>query len=84
MEYIKMAKATLTFDLNDPDDQCKYRCASKATDMWLVLWDLDQWLRRQHKYDAGEIDLEEAGWSVRQKLHQILDDYGVNLDELSY
>jgi len=75
-------KAILEFNLDESVDQAAHMRAIKATDMAVVLWDMDQYLRGLIKY--GELDepvykaLEEA----RDKLHQLMNERVVDLDEL--
>lgn len=49
----------------------------KAKKMYCVLWDFDQWLRSEIKYNGK--DLQE----VRDKLHEFMSDNFIDLDELS-
>ena len=65
-------KAFLVF--NRPDDEQEFRVASAAMDWYLTVWDLDQWLRSEIKYQ--EKDYQE----VRNKLHEILRDKNLDLD----
>ena len=66
-------KATLTFDL--PEDDCQFQIASKAMAWALVCWDLDQYLRSQIKYNQKE-DFQ----SIRDHLHDLLNDNNISLD----
>lgn len=71
-------KAILKFDLSDPDDTYEFESASNAGNLRLALWDIDQYLREQMKYndsitDDGYKELEKT----RDKLHEIMDDYGI-------
>ena len=68
-------KATLEFDL--PEDFGAHLRAVQADRLTFVLWDLDQWLRDQIKYQDNH-DVQP----VRDKLHEILDDHGLILDTL--
>lgn len=71
-------KATLTFDLDDPDDrQAHLRCVSvdrvmMALDEWL------RWSRSQLKHAEQPADLETA----RDKMFACLAEEGINLDDL--
>jgi hypothetical protein len=74
-----MAKATITFTL--PEEQQDFHDAVHASDYKLVLWDLDQKLRSEIKYnDKLDHKTETAYQTVRDMLHGYLDDYGVSLD----
>lgn len=71
-------KATLTFDLSDPDDAARHRRCTQADRAYDALWTYDEWLRGKIKYDNCE-DLQTA----RDKLHETLDDCGITLDDWS-
>ncbi len=75
-------KATLEFNLDEPVDEAAHMRAIKATDMAVVLWDMDQYLRGLIKY--GELDgpVDEALQEARDKLHQLMSERVVDLDEL--
>lgn len=49
----------------------------KATKYLIALWDLDQWLRSEIKYQA-----KEEYQPVRDELYNILQNNGISLDEL--
>ena len=57
----------LKFDLDDGDDWEEYLRCVKATEMCMVLWDLDQWLREQYKYHEKEYCYE-----IREQLSEII------------
>ena len=69
-------KATLTFDLTDPEDDASYKLMNQASEMSMVLWEFDQYLRTQLKYTEVPDDLETA----RDKLWEMLNANYVNLD----
>ena len=77
-------KAILEFDLNEPEDVTAHKRAVKALDLALVIWDMDQYLRAQTKYAPDDMSQEvyDAFQNVRDKLHEIKDDYNVSIDEL--
>ena len=58
-------------------DPKEIRRAVKATDALMVLWDFDQYLRGEYKYNDNE-----AAYELREKLSLLLDDHGVNLEDL--
>jgi hypothetical protein len=72
-----MATGTLTFNLDDHEDEVAHLRAVKALDLVLVLWDMDQYLRSQYKYS----DKEEA-FGYREKLQELLSERNIDLDEL--
>lgn len=65
-----------------PSEEAAFRLATRAQDWALVAWDMDQWLREKlkhgHSFDSADAALEAA----RTKLHELLDDYGLNLDTI--
>lgn len=73
-------KATLEFDFDKEgsDDRHEHARMLKATDLCGCLFDMDQYLRNSLKYDANPPSLEDA----REKLHEIMRDHGVILDDL--
>ena len=78
-----MAKAILEFDLNEVEDVTAHKRAVKAIDMAIVLWDMDQYLRNQLKYNdkiTGEVydTLDKA----REQLREFMNQHNVDLDEL--
>ena len=69
-------KATLNFDLDDADDKMAHLRCTKALDLTLTLWDFDQWLRSQIKYNEKDYQ------SIRDELHRTMSEYVIDLDEL--
>ena len=59
-----------------PEDEQEHLRMVKSLDMALVLWDIDNWLRAQIKYHEKDYD------EVREELYRIMNEYGINLDEL--
>ena len=77
-------KAILEFNL--PEDRDDFELATKGGKWYSVVWDMDQWLRSQYKYMPDEqysSDKYNAYYEARQKLNQIMNDNGVNLDDVS-
>lgn len=78
-----MAKATLEFDLNDPEDALQHTRMMKSLDMALVLWDIDQYLRTRLKYEDSISDDEyKAVDAAREKLYELMNQRSVSLDDL--
>jgi hypothetical protein len=69
--------ATLTYNL--PEDHSEFQTAVKATDLSLVIWDLDQWLRENYKYNKGDISVDSAE-KVREKLREIMFEYSLSFE----
>lgn len=77
-------KAILEFNLNDPEDVISHMRASKALDMALCLWDIEQYLRAQTKYAPDSMPKEayNALSEARDKFYEILNDYSVDMDRI--
>ena len=74
-------KAILEFNL--PDDQQEYDLANNGLNFWHVLWELDQELRANTKYAPDDMtdDDYDAYQKIRDKLHELMNDYNVNLEK---
>ena len=78
-----MAKAILEFNLADPDDATDYIRVNKALDMAIALWDIDQYLRAETKYNEELTqDAYDALATAREKFYQILNERNINMDEI--
>jgi len=75
-------RAVLEFNLDEPVDQAAHMRAIKATDMAVVLWDMDQYLRGLIKYGELDESADKALEEARDKLHQLMSERVVDLDEL--
>ena len=68
-------RGTLTFDL--PEEHHEWLTAVHATDLAIVVWEIDQWLRTQTKYapdDASE-DRLNALDEARAKLWDFIEEH---------
>ena len=75
-----MPKAKLEFDL--PQEQVEFNLAVNAVNWKYTLYDFDQWLRSELKYndarqDADCVIIQE----VRDRLWKFLDDRNLDFDE---
>jgi hypothetical protein len=79
-----MAKATLEFDLNEPDDVMAHLRAVKSLDMALALWDIVHNTKKglEWSMEGKEIDKYDALELVYEKIREILDNHNINTDEL--
>ncbi len=77
-------KGILEFDLDEPFDRVAHMRAVKAVDMASALWVMDQYLRSQTKYAPDSMPSEVYGalQETRDKLHEIMSDHSIDLDEL--
>lgn len=60
-------------------DQLEIKKAVKVNDALSVLWDYDQWLREEVKYKNNE-----QAQLYRDKLHDLMNDNNINLDEIYF
>ena len=74
-------KSYLVFDL--PEDQNEFGLANKSQAMFCCLWDMDQQLRSWLKYGVEYASGDEALERTRDRLHEILEENGVNLDDFA-
>lgn len=81
-------KATIEFNLSDPDQAMEhYRCI-KATDLALVLWELASSRKSVERIiDAAReedknIDAYDGADLVYEKLHALMQEHGVFIDKL--
>lgn len=79
-----MAKAILEYDLNDQDDTMAHLRAVKSLDMALVLWEMAYNAKKRinNQIEFEKLDAYDAVEKVFQKLHEEMNDHGINLDEL--
>jgi len=79
-----MAKATLEYDLSDPDDVMAHLRAVKSLDMAMALWDIVHNTKKglEWSMEGKEIDKYDALELVYEKIHEILDNHNINTDEL--
>ena len=78
-----MAKATLEFDLNEPDDVEAHKRAIKSIDLVFALWDIDQYLREQVKYNESlSKEAYDALDKAREEFYNILNKRNISFDEL--
>jgi hypothetical protein len=72
-------KATLEFTL--PEEQVEFDCAVDGVKWMSAMWELDQYLRNQLKYEAEQLSKDKlnAIKEFRIKLHEILNEEGLKL-----
>ena len=73
-------KATLEFNLTDPDDIKNHLRCIKATDMAIALWHI-RMMRRELEWMEEQNELTTE--NVMSKIFEFLDDNNVNTDELT-
>jgi uncharacterized NAD(P)/FAD-binding protein YdhS len=72
-------KAILQFDLDLPEDKEAHLRATKATDAYLVIWDMFQELRKDWKYSQDPEVVRHAE-RYRDLLRRLTEDHGIDLD----
>ncbi len=78
-----MAKGILEFDLNDPDDVTAHKRAVIALDLCFALFDIEQHLRTQTKYNENLTqEAHDALYKVREEYYSILSKHDISLDDL--
>ena len=79
-----MAKATLEFDLNDPDDVIAHKRAVQSLDMALALWEICHNTKKglEWSMENKEMDKYDTLELVYEKIYEILNNHNINTDEL--
>jgi hypothetical protein len=75
-------KATLTFDLDSPEDKAAHLRCTKALDLVLCLNEFRSDLLAQHKYKELSVDEKQILLYVNSLLNECFEEYGINLSEL--
>ena len=76
-------RATLEFDLDDTYDAELHLAASRVRDYFITLFNLDNWLREQMKYQDLPADVYDTYDLVRKQMYHFMDYNGVSLDDLT-
>jgi hypothetical protein len=79
-----MPKATLKYDLSDPDDFIAHLRAIKSLDMALAIWNIVHNTKKNLHRTIGETDLspDDVIDEVYKKIYEILDDHNIDSEEL--
>jgi hypothetical protein len=84
-----MGKATLEFDLNDLDDRMGHLRAVKSTDMACAIFQICYNTKKELEYSieakeekGEEVTAYDAVHMTMEKIHEIFNEYGINIDEL--
>jgi hypothetical protein len=80
-------KATLSYNLNDPDDRMAHLRAVKSLDMASALFDITRNLKKkiEHRYediDNTNNDVFDGIEAVFDEIYNILEDNNIDIDEL--
>lgn len=74
-------EAILKFNL--PEDHTEFQFATQGSNMYSVLWEMDQWLRSQYKYMSDveySKDKYETYEKCREQLRELMFENGVKFD----
>lgn len=73
-------KATLEFNL--PDEKVEFDMSINGQKMYLVLWEMDQWLRSNTKYAPDDMseDAYNAYEKCREKLRELMMEENIGFD----
>jgi hypothetical protein len=77
-----MPKATLTYDLDQPEDQQEFDLVNNARKYYSVLWDIDQYMRNQIKYSSDDTPelYRETIQMVRDEFWKLMESHNIDLD----
>ena len=74
-----MSKATIEFDLNEPEDRTEHLRCVKALDMACFIWELKHNFWRKWKHDDSDFNLD----TYKEALHELMEEHNINPDELT-
>lgn len=79
-----MPKATITFNLEDQDDQQAFKRFLKSTDMALILWELVHNTKKEMEYEIYEKELDSYGALklIFERIYDLIEERNINLNEL--
>ena len=84
-----MAKATLEFDLNDPDDKMAHLRCVKSTDMAIALFEIEMNLKKkmERELEAKEmrgetVDPYDSIQMIMEYILETIHENGINIEEL--
>ena len=74
-------EANLKFNL--PDDSHEFKMALDGSKWSSAMWELEQWLRSETKYNADALSQEkyDAYCEIRDKIYSILNKDGISFDD---
>ena len=78
-------KATLDFDLNDPDDRMDHERCVKAEDMAIVIWEFAHNSKKTLEYEMDKnpnFTPYDAIDAVFAHFWELLNDQNINIDKL--
>jgi hypothetical protein len=77
-------KAILEFDLNEPDDVTAHKRCVQAVDLAIMLWDVEQELRKLTKYapDSMSEETHDELTKLREWFYETLNEKNISIDNL--
>ena len=68
---------------NLPDDSHEFKMALDGSKWSSAMWELEQWLRSETKYNAEALSQEkyDAYCEIRDKIYSILNKDGISFDD---
>ena len=83
-KQIKMAEAILKFDLNDADDRVEHLRCVKSLDLAMALWEITRNTKKGLGYsmENKQMDQYETLTFVFDRIHEIINEHNIDLDEL--
>jgi hypothetical protein len=76
-----MSKATITYDLFDPEDREDFMRATKALDMASCLFAIQNVMRSYRKKDHSD-EVGDVIDNITEELYDLYNDFGIDLDKL--
>jgi len=77
-----MSKATITYDLSDPEDREEFLRATKALDMASCLFAIQNMMRAYRKREDLSADEDDIIIGLSDKLNYLYNDFDIDLDKL--
>jgi hypothetical protein len=79
-----MAKAKIEYDLNDSDDVYAHKRAIKSLDLTLAIWTITHNTKKSLEWsmEGKEMDKYDALEMVFDKIHEIINEHNIVLDDL--
>ncbi len=68
----------------ETNDKQDFYMALHGSDFYFSLWDIDQYLRNQSKYNPDNLSGKQldAVDKVREELHEIMSEHGVDFNQI--
>lgn len=79
-----MAEAILKYNMDDEDDRLSHLRAVKSLDMALAIWEIIHNTKKSLEWsmEGKEMDKYDTLELVYEKIHEILDQHNIKIDEL--